>query len=178
MSKADVSFMVPLFDLALQLADDESEEPTLGLGLIAPDSALAKDDAELEGYWITVLVNNAIGAALDHVITFREILRAPGARVTNNAPWTLVRGMLEPAALALWLLTGKGRQGRQERALCTWHHDFRERGKWGRPAPGTKQAGPDRRRTSHANAGHRWSARYRPTTLDPVPLQQGGRRRG
>jgi hypothetical protein len=52
--------------------------------------------------------------------------------VTHAAPWTVLRGVLEPAALAVWVLNGSTRKRRQERALRVWYHDYTERGKWKR----------------------------------------------
>jgi hypothetical protein len=48
----------------------------------------------------------------------------------SGAPWTLLRGALEPASIALWVLKGGSRPYRRERALRVWNADYTERAKW------------------------------------------------
>ena len=103
---------------------------SFGLGEPDPHSTLVHDDSELDGMWVSHVVIGAITASLDHTIQLRELVKRSDAAVTLNAPWTLVRGALEPASVALWLLSGNSRATRRTRALRVWHHDFTERGKW------------------------------------------------
>lgn len=130
MGQADLSYLAQLFTIADSLtSEDDQEQLSFGLGEIAPDSSLAKDDEGTNGYWVSTVVTHSIGAALDHVITLRMLVKQGGS-VTIAAPWTILRGVVEPAALAVWTLNGRMRQQRQERALRVWHHDMTERGKW------------------------------------------------
>jgi hypothetical protein len=58
-----------------------------------------------------------------------------------------MRGALEPAAVALWVLSGKTRATRRTRALRVLHHDYSERGKWEmehRKQPEAGRTGKDR----------------------------------
>jgi hypothetical protein len=128
MSTADLTFMTKLFDLAMSIAD--AEDYSFGFDEVAEGSPLNRDDLRLEGWWASHVIAHSLGSALDHIITFREMLNGPDPTITNHAPWTLMRGVLEPASLALWIVSGKGSDGRCARALTAWHHDFKERGKW------------------------------------------------
>ncbi len=94
-----------------------------------PAGALSGDDADLDGMWVSQIVTDGINAALDHVVCLRSVVMRAG-EVTNNAPWTLLRGVLEPASVAVWVMVGSDRAKRRERALRVWHHDFTERQKW------------------------------------------------
>jgi hypothetical protein len=103
---------------------------SFGLGEPDHNSALARDDADLEGMWVSHVVIGSITASLDHIIQLRELVIRTEAAVTLNAPWTLMRGALQPAAVALWVLSGNTRAMRRTRVLRVWHHDFTERGTW------------------------------------------------
>lgn len=130
MGRADLGFLVPLFDLAGSLVGDrDSGDAALGLGEAGQDSALARDDAGLDGMWVSTVITHGIHASLDHALCLRSVVMA-AQEVTVNAPWTLARGVLEPASVALWVMDGNGRRARQERALRVWYHDFSERQKW------------------------------------------------
>jgi hypothetical protein len=131
MSQAELGFMLPLFELAGSLADtDEVENMAMGLGEIDPNSDLAADDRDLNGMWVSMVVNNSILASLDHVITLRNIVTRDKGSVTVSAPWTLMRAALESAAIAVWVTAPGLRRTRRAHALRVWHHDFTERQKW------------------------------------------------
>ena len=73
MTQAELSYLLPLFDLASSLVDDDDvEHMEMGLGEIAPDSLLAGDDRDLIGYWVSMVVTNGVTACLDHVVTLRD----------------------------------------------------------------------------------------------------------
>ena len=128
MNNADLAFLHPLFELAGSLTDaDDSAGMSFGLGEPDPHSTLVHDDSELDGMWVSHVVIGAITASLDHTIQLRELVKRSDAAVALNAPWTLVRGALEPASVALWVLSGNSRATRRTRALRVWHHDFTER---------------------------------------------------
>jgi hypothetical protein len=148
-SNADLGFLHPLFELADSLTDaDDAAGMSFGLGEPDGNSALGRDDVDLEGMWVSHVVIGSFTASLDHIIQLRELVIRPEAAVTLNAPWTLVRGALEPAAVALWVLSGGTRATRQSRALRVWHHDFTERGAWEketqRKQPPNGMSGDDR----------------------------------
>lgn len=129
-----MTYLVPLFELARGLlSDDGNPESVASFGLdeAAPTSRLARDDEGTQGYWVSTLAAESIGAALDHALTL-SVLVERGQVVTTSAPWTLARGVVEPAATAVWVLSGSNRAERRERALRVWHHDMEERGKWER----------------------------------------------
>ena len=128
-SKADLSYLSPLFELTSFLIDDDDpDRVTFGLAEADADSSLSRDNEGTEGYWVSIIVDQAITAALDHAIALRDLVSS--GKITYSAPWTILRGVLEPAALAVWVLNGGTRQRRQERALRVWHHDYVERQKW------------------------------------------------
>jgi hypothetical protein len=130
-TQADLNFMRPLFDLAGSLTDDEDiEDMSMGLGEIHPDSDLAGDDNDLDGMWVSMVVNNAILASLDHVITLRDLVTRDRGTVTINAPWTLMRAVVESASVAVWVATPTLRKTRRAHALRVWHHDYSERQNW------------------------------------------------
>lgn len=166
MPRADLSYLVPLFDIASSLlGDPRAELPAFGLGDVEVGSSLEKDDRPMQGYLVSHVVRQAIGAAVDHAITLRDVC-ASGA-ITNAAPWTLLRGVLEPAALAVWVMAPDKRSHRQERALRVWHTDMHERATWesktgGRPPRSTARSGLDRAAAIRSIGEH---AGLRPTQI-------------
>lgn len=149
MSHADLGFLAPLFELASSLTDDDDvEQMALGLGHIHPDSELARDDQPLDGQWVSAVVTSGLTASIDHAVTLRDLVLRERAAITVNAPWTLLRGALEPAATALWVLTGTTHRSRRAHALRVWHHDYTERQKWeddtATPVPPGGKSGRDR----------------------------------
>lgn len=149
MSIAELGFLGPLFDLAGSLADsNDVEDMSMGLGEIAPDSMLRGDDRDLDGMWVSMVVNNSILSSLDHVITLRDLVTRDQGTITVGAPWTLLRAAVESSALALWVMHPDLRKTRRARALRVWHHDYSERQKWesdtGRMPTGTAKSGKTR----------------------------------
>jgi hypothetical protein len=129
-SRAELSYLLPLFELTeAMVGDEEQENVSFGLGEPAQSSQLTGDDADMGGFYVSYAVNGAIAAALDHAITLKLLVTKAGA-VTNAAPWTLLRGVLEPASVAARIIVGSRRAIRRERALRFWHHDMTERAKW------------------------------------------------
>lgn len=128
---AQLSYLSRLFEQAESMLDDEDpENVTFGLAEVDAASSLARDNEETKGYWVSTIVDQSITAALDHTIALRDVVGS--GHVTHAAPWTILRGVLEPAAVAVWVLNGTKRQQRQERAFRVWYHDYIERGKWER----------------------------------------------
>lgn len=122
---------MPLFDLASSLTDDDDvENPAIGLGEIDPDSQLARDDRDLDGYWVSSLINTSVTAAVDHVATLKMLVLRESAVITASAPWTLLRAAVEAAGVGLWVAESDLRKTRRTRALRVWHYDYSERGKW------------------------------------------------
>jgi hypothetical protein len=127
-SRADLTFLQPLFDLANSMANPTGEFPTFGLAEVDEHSTMGKDDAMLGGYWESIIVAHGVGAAIDHLLTVQSMLttgagRADDVLITVSAPWTLLRGALEPLAVGLWVMDGK-RNTRLERSLRVWHYDY------------------------------------------------------
>lgn len=145
MGLADLSFLQRLFDVAGSLTDDaDNESLAFGLGEIGANSALARDDADMEGFWVSMVVMHGVSAALDHVVTLRSAV-GEAETVTVSAPWTLLRGALEPVSIALWVLAGSTRDRRRERALRVWMHDYEERRKWEQDAGQPQAVAPAKR---------------------------------
>jgi hypothetical protein len=131
MTGTDLGFLLPLFAIAESLTDDEEvEDRSMGLGQHDPSSLLAGDDREMRGLWVSGLISTGVVSSLDHIITLRDMVRRDDAAVTVNAPWTLMRGALESASVALWVASGSSRKTRRARALRVWYDDFKERQKW------------------------------------------------
>lgn len=150
MTQAELSFLIPLIELASSLADTEDvERPSMGLGEIAPDSALARDDEGLSGLWVSMVVNNSIAATLDHVVTLRDIVIRDAGTVTLNAPWTLLRAAVEASAVGVWVMESDERKTRRARALRVWHYDFSQRQKW---EDDTKRTPPEGGKSGAARA--------------------------
>ena len=149
MTQAELSYLLPLFDLASSLVDeDDVEHMEMGLGEIAPDSLMAGDDRDLTGYWVSMVVTNGVTACLDHVVTLRDIVTRERGTITLNAPWTLLRAAVESAAMAVWVMESGQRATRRSRALRLWHYDFGQRQLWendtGRVPPPKGKSGKDR----------------------------------
>lgn len=131
MTRAELGFLLPLFDLAGSLTDTiDVEHMTMGVGEVAQDSLLAGDDRDLTGFWVSMVVTNAITACLDHVITLRDMVMRENGTITLNAPWTLLRAAVESASVAVWVMESGQRSTRRGRALRVWHYDFGQRQLW------------------------------------------------
>ncbi|MFG1946144.1 hypothetical protein [Nonomuraea sp. NPDC048826] len=143
MAKGNMQFLRELFEVAESLTDRSGQQIGFGLDEVGPTSPLTQDDVGMEGYKVSTVVTNSIMAAVDHVLTLRSLVT--GAReITNAAPWTLLRGVIEPSSVAVWILDEPDRAQRRERALRVWRHDMKERSKWEKdagvvpPPPGKK----------------------------------------
>jgi hypothetical protein len=131
MSNAELGFLLPLFDLAVSLLDSEdAENVTMGLGQADPDSAIAQDDRDLDGFWVSGVVNTSLTACLDHIVTLRSIVVRENATITASAPWTLLRAAVESCSVAVWVLESDHRKTRRARALRVWHYDYTQRQLW------------------------------------------------
>jgi hypothetical protein len=129
MTRANLNFLLPLFEVVESLTERTHQQISFGLDEVGPTSSLAQDDAGLRGYKVSTAVMSSIVSAVDHAITLHSLIMRAG-EVTNAAPWTLLRGVIEPSSLAVWILDGSSRAHRQERALRVWRHDMRERSNW------------------------------------------------
>ena len=79
-------------------------------------SSLSKDDTLAHPYQISHAVIGALVSAVDHMDALRTLVQ--NARVVHaRAPYTLLRGALENAAAAVWLLAPKNRTERILRRL-------------------------------------------------------------
>ncbi|MCP2350602.1 hypothetical protein [Nonomuraea roseoviolacea] len=144
MSQANLDFLAHLFDVVESLTERADQQISFGLDEVGPTSSLAQDDVGMDGFKVSIMVMSSIGSALDHAITLRSLVTKAG-EVTNAAPWTLLRGVIEPSSLAVWILDATSRVHRQERALRVWRHDMHERSNWEKdtgfvPTPPGKKA--------------------------------------
>lgn len=128
MGTQSYEFLAEVFDVAESLTDRTGDQISFGLGEIGPTSSLAQDDAGMGSYTVSSVVNSSIGAALDHVIALLSIFKA--SEITAAAPWTLLRGVIEPSSIAVWILNDTNRAHRRERALRVCRNDMHERSKW------------------------------------------------
>lgn len=87
---------------------------------LAPDSLLAGDE---NGMPIEVSVAAVTRAFLDSAVDDLSgaLSSIRGGKIYPVATATVTRGTVELAGLAMWVLTGAGRQGRQQRALRVAH---------------------------------------------------------
>jgi hypothetical protein len=83
-------------------------------------SQLAGDNTRSNPWRTSDIASAAMGTALDHLHALTT-LAVDGAALHAYAPFTLARGCLENAAVALWIVNPKQRNDRIIRAL-TWYH--------------------------------------------------------
>lgn len=82
----------------------------------APGSLLAKDDQVTNPYCISHAAVGALVSAVDHMDALRTLVE--DAHVVHaRAPLTLLRGSLENASIAVWLLAPENRKERVRRRL-------------------------------------------------------------
>ncbi|WP_034270636.1 hypothetical protein [Actinospica robiniae] len=82
----------------------------------APGSQLAKDDQLVHPYQISHAATGALVSAVDHMDALRTLVE--DAHVVHaRAPLTLLRGSLENASVAVWLLAASNRKERIRRRL-------------------------------------------------------------
>ena len=178
MTQGDFSHLRALFDLADSLS---GAERAIGLGPAHDRSQLAEDDQGLAGYYLSHAAQRSIGSAADHALTLHCVIESGVIPVFG--PWTLVRGILERAATAVWLLAPRQQVRRREHALRYWHDNAEERKKWasdsGAP-PATNDVGAKLRafaeelgiRPQAVNAGLNWTDVLR-SAGDDTPGQSG-----
>jgi hypothetical protein len=84
-------------------------------------SAFAGDDAKTHPYELSQGVAQSIAVAVDHLHCFRMALTGTGDNVLQlhtYAPFTLLRGAIENASTAVWVMTGSSREERIEAENC------------------------------------------------------------
>src|SRR4051794_34543238 len=78
-------------------------------------SSLAGDDGKTHPYDLSQGVAQSIAVAVDHLHCFRTALTGTGdavLRLHTYAPFTLLRGAVENAAIAVWMMSGSNREER------------------------------------------------------------------
>jgi hypothetical protein len=82
----------------------------------APGSQLARDDRLVHPYQISHAATGALVSAVDHMDALRTLVE--DAHVIHaRAPLTLLRGSLENASVAVWLMVASNRKERIRRRL-------------------------------------------------------------
>jgi len=137
------AYMTPLLELVEQhqstgLRDMGREHVRVhGLPLHQEGSPISREDAMLDGFLESSVVQIAMFGAFDTILGLRDALSAE--IVSSATPWTLTRQALESSSLALWVLAGSTAKIRMERTLRVWHYDIEEWDKWrleaGHPEP-------------------------------------------
>lgn len=82
----------------------------------APGSSLAGDDKASDPYPVSAAATSVLISAVNHIHAVRTLI-VEAKKVHPNAPLTLLRGALENAATAVWLLAPKSRDTRVLRRL-------------------------------------------------------------
>jgi hypothetical protein len=85
-------------------------------------SSFSGDDAKTEPFQLSHGVAQSITNAVDHLHCFRMALTGTGdsvLRLHTYAPFTLLRGAIENAAIAVWVMSSNNRKERVTRHL--WH---------------------------------------------------------
>ncbi|MEU6641250.1 hypothetical protein ABZ863_01730 [Saccharomonospora sp. NPDC046836] len=97
---------------------DELMAEAEGLGLHRPDqgSSLRADDNQADPFHVSHLVVSAIQAGVEHLHAFRTLI-ADAGKLHPTVPFTLIRGSIETASLAVWLLAPSSRRERVLRRL-------------------------------------------------------------
>lgn len=91
---------------------------------LAEDSILAGDEAGMpEGVSVAAVARSLLDSAVDDLASAYTLAALVGRLSPVGIP-TLVRGSIELAGLGMWVLTGKERAGRQERALRVAHDSY------------------------------------------------------
>lgn len=86
-----------------------------------PTSLLARDESGMpQGSSVAAIVRSLLDCAVDDLTSAFGLAAGLGQFHPVGLP-TLVRGSVELAGVAMWVLTGKGREGRQERGLRVAH---------------------------------------------------------
>jgi hypothetical protein len=103
----------------------ETTQPTIPAAM--GGSALAGDDAKLGNLQLSHLAWTAHVGAVDHLDAIRRLAADP-ERLGGQAPYTLVRSVLENAATVVWLLEPRARKQRLTRSLRVAWFDAWESG--------------------------------------------------
>lgn len=91
---------------------------------LAADSLLAGDEVGISDVVSTAaVVRSLLDSAVDDLASAFALAADVGRLSPVGIP-TLVRGSVELAGLGMWVLSGQGRQGRQERALRVAYDSF------------------------------------------------------
>lgn len=106
----------------------------------APGSSLAGDDRATDPYNISHAVFSKLVSAVDHYDALRMLIIEAHA-LHARAPFSLLRGALENAATAVWLLAPRGRDERILRRLRLQWADMRD-GERARELAGEKASRP------------------------------------
>ncbi|TNB69434.1 hypothetical protein FJ661_10745 [Pseudarthrobacter phenanthrenivorans] len=108
-------------DLGLWL--EKTHKRTSNRTSYPPDatSLLARDETGMpEGSSVAAIVRSLLDTAVDDLASAFGLAAGLGRLHPAGIP-TLVRGAVELSGVGMWVLTGKGRAGRQERALRVAH---------------------------------------------------------
>lgn len=93
---------------------------------VDPGTALAGDDKRTHPWSTSHAAAAALLAALDHLHALGTSVMSPTPVLHNSAPYTLVRGALENAATALWIVHPSSRPERITRTLRWYANDARD----------------------------------------------------
>lgn len=111
--------------------------------MIAPESRMALDDQLTRPHHVSHNTANAVSSAIDHLHTLDSIMI--GASASHPlAPFSLIRGAIESAAQAAWIVSPEEQQQRIARSLSASLKDAKDRAmayaELGRqyPQPGTQ----------------------------------------
>jgi hypothetical protein len=108
----------------------------------APDSPLRGDDARTHPYDLSHAVWRHLSNSVDHLTCMHAVL-GKASLVPMYAPFTLVRGALENACAAIWLLQPASRRERLIRrfrlAISDIHHEYQAGELMGQAEPHARQ---------------------------------------
>lgn len=94
------------------------------------DSLLARDEQGMpEGSSVPAVVRSLLDSAVDDLTSTFDLAAGLGRLHPAGIP-TLVRGSIELSCMGMWIMTGLGRSGRQERALRVAHDSLFNAGKY------------------------------------------------
>lgn len=100
--------------LLVQIEDAFSDDQDATKWVVEPGSSLAGDDKKTDPYQLSHAVRSAIGSSVDHMHAVANLVRE--ARVMHPmAPFTLIRGAIETASAAVWMLSPTERRERVTR---------------------------------------------------------------
>lgn len=95
-----------------------------------PSSLLARDEQGMaEGSSVAAVVRSLLDSAVDDLTAACDLVAGLGRLHPAGIP-TLVRGSVELSCIGMWIMTGVGSAGRQERALRVAHDSLFNAGKY------------------------------------------------